>query len=306
MNKLGKAASIALLLLLVATSLIVVKPAFAQSIPKPSTPDFTVKFVDRSYDVPSTSVTTTDPYTGEKKVTTQTGYHIQNTSFVVSIRNQPFASYATGDHQVSLYYGIQVKGHFSPYWGDLTFYYDDHPYFGATNEGYTTVVFGLSGNNGTYDPESGRSGYMGADFIGGSYGGQVDFRAISIAGYYISVQDPPNPFNIRHPYHDEFITLQTSDWSNTQTVTLSGSVSTSTTNPTAPTIFTSSPTVTISQSPTLTPNQTGDNSAVLHFDFNWLELGVFAALGVVVALLVGFIVLLRRRIRVLELKQNGS
>jgi hypothetical protein len=39
---------------------------------KPSVPEFTVKLVDNSYDVPPTQ--TTDPYTGTKTIP---GYHVK-------------------------------------------------------------------------------------------------------------------------------------------------------------------------------------------------------------------------------------
>ncbi len=307
MNKMGTVATLALLLLLAtATSVIAAKPVDAQSKPNLSAPEFTAKFVDTSYDVLPKSTTATDSYTGEEKVTTITGYHIQNATFVVTIKNQPFASYAASDHQVSLYYGVQVKGHFSTYWGNTTFYQNDQPFLGVSDGKYTTVVFGLGGNNGTYDPESGRQGFMGASFIGGSYGGQADFRVIAVAGYYISVQDPPNPFNVRHPYHLEFITVQTSDWSNAQTLTISeNSISSPTSNPTASPTTTSptvTPTIMVSESPTLTPNKPEGSLAVFGFVFNWLEVAVFVVVGVVVALLVVVIVLMSRRIKILEHK----
>ena len=71
-------------------SLIMVKPANAQSTLKPYVPEFTLKYLDNSYDVPPTYGT--DPYTGNN-VTTQAGYHVQNESVEVIIKNQPFTSY---------------------------------------------------------------------------------------------------------------------------------------------------------------------------------------------------------------------
>jgi hypothetical protein len=63
--------ALVLILILTASSLIVVKTAPASaSIPKPSVPEFTLKFVDYSYDVPPTYGI--DPYTG-KVVMTNTG-----------------------------------------------------------------------------------------------------------------------------------------------------------------------------------------------------------------------------------------
>ena len=49
-----KTLSIALILVLAASSVMFTSLASAQ-VPKPSTPEFTAKFVDRSYDVPETT-----------------------------------------------------------------------------------------------------------------------------------------------------------------------------------------------------------------------------------------------------------
>ena len=50
---------------------------------KPSVPEFTVKLVAHPYDVPTTY--STDPYTGE--TITHAGYHMENKSIEVSIKN---------------------------------------------------------------------------------------------------------------------------------------------------------------------------------------------------------------------------
>jgi hypothetical protein len=85
------------------------------SIPKPSVPEFTLKFVDNSYDVPPTYGI--DPYTG-KNVTTQAGHHVENKSIEVTIKNQPFANSSDGN-TYHLYYNIRTKGHFGQDWTEL-------------------------------------------------------------------------------------------------------------------------------------------------------------------------------------------
>ncbi len=46
-----------------------VNPANAQSIPKPSVPEFTLRYVVQPYYIPATTPTyTIDPYTGEQKI----------------------------------------------------------------------------------------------------------------------------------------------------------------------------------------------------------------------------------------------
>jgi hypothetical protein len=71
------------------------------------------------------------------------------------------------------------------------------------------------------------------------------------------------------------------------------------------------PTVTTAptQNPTAPPAQSDADSAVSQLNWdevNWIEVGAFAGLGIVVALLVAVITLLHSRIRVLEQKQNDS
>jgi len=91
-----------------------VNPVDAQATFKPSVPEFTVKLVDTSYDVPSTTTTTTNPYTGEKTTTTIPGYRVENKSIVVTVKDQSFTSYTgTDGYTRVMRYTVQVKGHFS-------------------------------------------------------------------------------------------------------------------------------------------------------------------------------------------------
>ena len=66
MGKIGKTFAI-ILTVIIATSCVnlpTVRPANAQTIPKPSIPRFTLRYVVDYYDVPTTYKT--DPYTGKK------------------------------------------------------------------------------------------------------------------------------------------------------------------------------------------------------------------------------------------------
>ena len=64
MNKLT---GLILILILTTSSLIVIHLAYAST---SSVPEFTVQIVANTYDVPPTTTTTTDPYTGKETVTT--------------------------------------------------------------------------------------------------------------------------------------------------------------------------------------------------------------------------------------------
>jgi hypothetical protein len=55
-NSLNKSAALLLIAILILSTLIMVESAFAQSIPKPSLPEFTVEFVGSSYEVPLISI----------------------------------------------------------------------------------------------------------------------------------------------------------------------------------------------------------------------------------------------------------
>ena len=185
-----------------------VESAFAQSIPKPSVPEFTLKYVDNSYDIPPTYGI--DPYTG-KNVVTQAAYHIQNKSIVVTIKNQPFVSYRNENNSVvGLFYSVRLKGHFQDSYGEPS----SESYIYRSDSDYTSVYCGLNGNNGT-DP------FTGDFWLGGleiPAGGQVDFQVKALIGHYTRVYgDFAPPFG--QSYHDVF-TGESSGWSNTQTLTI--------------------------------------------------------------------------------------
>lgn len=94
-------------------SVLAFKPANAQTIPKPSVPEFTVSYVDRSYDTPVVTRTTTDPYTGKQATQTYGGEHIENRTIDVTIKNQQFAPITLSNGSVvQLFYYIRFKGHY--------------------------------------------------------------------------------------------------------------------------------------------------------------------------------------------------
>jgi hypothetical protein len=82
MERIDKSLSLLLILII---SLTIVGTSFAQTIPKPSVPEFTVRYVDLSYDVPTT--TSIDQYTG--KTITNQGYHMENRTIQITIEINP-------------------------------------------------------------------------------------------------------------------------------------------------------------------------------------------------------------------------
>jgi hypothetical protein len=104
-----------LLTLMVVTScltLLIGQPANAQTIPKPSVPEFTIQIISHPYDVAPTS--TIDPYTGKTKII-QEGSHVENKSIEVTIKNQDY-TYEDNGKIYWLVLNVRIKGHFGSEW----------------------------------------------------------------------------------------------------------------------------------------------------------------------------------------------
>jgi len=102
MNNKNLVAILILIMAISSTSVMMVKPANAQTIPNLTIPQFTIKFVNASY-----TVTTTNSYTGQNQ--TQL---INNNSIEITIKNQPF-DYSNNDLTYQIYFNIRIKPHFS-------------------------------------------------------------------------------------------------------------------------------------------------------------------------------------------------
>ena len=106
------------IILIIATSslsLLIVRPASAQtpmpspvSIPKPSIPEFTLKFVHTYY-----FETTTDPNTGVNRT-----QQYDNNTIAVTIKNQPYADSINGSNY-HLFYDVRMKPHLEKKWTEL-------------------------------------------------------------------------------------------------------------------------------------------------------------------------------------------
>ncbi|MGE5575377.1 MAG: hypothetical protein ACM3UL_04515, partial [Ignavibacteria bacterium] len=155
----------------------------------PIAPEFTLQYADHSYDVPP--VYKTDPFTGQS-VISQSGYHQDNRTIDVTIKNQPFTPSTFADGNVTeLRYNARLKGHFEDW--STTNYSTSITEVKSTSGGYTVISF-----------------YIGGLHI--SPGGQIDVQVKALIGY--------------HYYHpnecmgDYFVTLTDSGWSDTQTITI--------------------------------------------------------------------------------------
>jgi hypothetical protein len=231
----SKRANVLLVVLLMVSSLIVVKAASASdSIPKPSVPEFTVELVDNSYDVPLT--TTTDPYTG--KTVTQGGYHVKGEPEIeIRIKNQPYDT--STNKTIGLFYQVRTKGHFSPNWDIVEYWikggYNPRSPYREQDYGsqYTVLRFGDTGHDIPSE-------------------GQMDFQVQALLGYVVIHGDPNHSIDLYNLFASFSFTGETSDWSTTQTMTFSSSGWSSTSS--------SSPTETPDQTNEPVPSQTNETS----------------------------------------------
>ena len=204
----SKLVALMLFALLALSGFVMVGSVSAQSIPKPSVPEFTLKVVAHPFDVPPTYEE--DPYTGEQ-VLTEEGYHVENKSIEVTIKNQPFSSYVdVNGNSIGLYYNITVKGHYEDAW-DYCF---GNPYRGllnASGSDYTIISMPIG-----YHVTVPLGGYP---LEGIDVGDQVDFRVQAQIGYYsksyTGMFAPVPGGDFYYVFAGE-----TSGWSETQTLTI--------------------------------------------------------------------------------------
>jgi hypothetical protein len=121
----------AMLLLLTLTisiiTLSMVEPVSAQSIPKPAIPQFSIQYIDYSYDIPAYN--STDAFTG--KQIQHPSQHIGNIRVEGRIKNQPFIRYNVPNPpngsisaDVGFYYNVRYKGHFGNEWIEIYGYHN--------------------------------------------------------------------------------------------------------------------------------------------------------------------------------------
>lgn len=210
---------------LVVSSLLVVYSVSAQAIPKPSVPEFNLKLVDNSYDVPpippTTPTYTTDPYSGKQVINSSgssgiPGYHVENKTIELWIKNQQYG-YSNGS-TFHVYYDVRTKGHFGENWTDL------YPTVDAP-----TMRFNISfnGNPAPYivsNPVQSNSDYT-IISLNGNYpdGDQADFQVRAVIGHdspYYAGRNYGGNF-IYNDYFLQGVAFDTnSDWSPTQTFTM--------------------------------------------------------------------------------------
>ncbi len=116
MNKTGKTQALlaSLIIILVCLILPIIGSANAQTVTKPSVPEFTIKYVDYSLDIPPTYGI--DQYTGET-IVTQYGEHIDNRTVEITIKNQPFTPFNdSSGHTINRFFDVRYKGSYGEDW----------------------------------------------------------------------------------------------------------------------------------------------------------------------------------------------
>jgi hypothetical protein len=247
MGRISKSFTLILAAILAVSSLMIVESASAQAIPKPSVPQFSIKYFDNSYDVPPTYGI--DQYTG-KTVIIKEGSHVDNKVVEFTIKNQPFTPqfYPSFSTNTSLFYNIEVKGHYTNTWTEVysssTFTYT--PGWNNNNV-YTWYDYPVQSNS-----ENSVLSLL-ANYPNGS---KIDFRVQAIIANVTQIWLPnflPD-YGMRYHGPSDFTqkmawtSAYPSDWSNIQTISIpDGSLTVSTSASLTP-----SPTLTLTVTPTPT------------------------------------------------------
>ena len=182
------------------------------SMRKPSVPEFTVKLVEGPYDIPSSYLIS--PYTGQN--ITIPGTHIDKRAIVVTIKNQPFASYydANSGSNMSFYYNVRAKLHSEENW-TVQYNVEDVP--ARTDSEYTTLVYPM------YDENANAYQIAIIGLVNGfPPDAQVDFQAKAMIGYVHRVSNPN--FTSQLDMFPYVFTGEESRWSSTQTITIFGDI----------------------------------------------------------------------------------
>ncbi len=208
-----KKACLTVLMFAIFFSSIAVTIVYAQSISKPSVPEFTLVATPAYY-----NVTTTDPYTGEN-----TTIQVNNSTVEITIKNQPKVIYSSNGTAYSVFYDIRVKGHFGENWRELFNYFD----YAYSWESRPRVLSAASHDTVfVYN--------VGTDYPGLS-SAQLDFQVEAITMYEGQVHVAEGLWDLIGHYEAGQVVGPNSGWTETQTIQLPAPF------PSAPTNFTPPP-----------------------------------------------------------------
>ncbi len=248
MGNIGKSLALVLIIIMAISSLtlMLVKPASAQTIPSPAVPEFTLKLVQHILNFPPTS--SIDPFTG--KQTVNAGSQLEWTTIDITIINQNFNGKTEfGDNTYTgMMYDVEFKGHFVNDWtqlGPINGEGAAGPYFIQKSGSATVVSLALNEadiNTITIYALDSRPDSI----VTVPEGGQADIRIQAMAG---------NAYTSRViPFDSWHFNGTESEWSNVQTITFNEADAT--TVIVKPSEQTPTPTLTATTSPTPTPTPT--------------------------------------------------
>lgn len=251
---------VVLLVVALATSSFAIIGSVSAQTLKPVVTEFWLQYVDNSYDVPPSTKSTKDIYTGEVTTSTVPGYRVENTSIVVTIKNPPDVdayNFRWKDHNDDVW-------HYEPFNPDNPLPLRAYDYIGiranASNSEYTVLSL-------IFIPKTGTS---------------VDVQVQALYGDYRAV---PYGGALGYPTFDFYFDGQASYWSHTQTIDLSNAEVHGTATP--------APTATSTEHPTAAPTQaTAEHGSA--FTFNWEQIALAVAC-VVIAALAAALMLSRRK-----------
>ena len=166
-----------------------VRPANAQTIPKPSVPEFTLHYVPPQIVPATTPIYTTDPNRVEHILTpAHPVWHVRDYVEIIINKNQIFSPYIDSkQNQIALYYNVSYKEHNENNWN---YYYVEGLLWGQNSTSDTTII--------PFNQLTGK-------------GGIVDFRVEAQIGYYIRGKQVPIVLGF---------VGQTSGWSNSKSITV--------------------------------------------------------------------------------------
>lgn len=261
-----------LLIVLVSSPMLLLLPHADAAEQKPSVPQFSTQFIDRSYDIPASSHI--DPYTGNTvDVPLQ---HVTNYTIEIVLKNQKY------DTTSEVYYNIRVKGHFeSNNWTQLFGYEYSSSRMSNTSE--TTFVFYSDGDN----IFRGKDGSV----INAPIGGQIDIQANTYFGYYEPSSNPYQQFG--GGWH---FTTTSSDWSATQILTI----------PTSGTPNSSSTPTSQPSASSFSPVPSNNTQQKTQFGFNFEQIAIIALVFIVAVLVVVVTVQQRRLGRIASQLQGHT
>ena len=197
-----------IIVILALSILIIVKPAFAQSVPSLSAPTFTVTLTNTSYSVPTTYYA--DPQTGANL--SKAGFFVNQENLTFTIQNQPDATY----------YVIRWTTPYMNNWNQIEGFISGDPMNATVQRtSGSTTKWALIGNNNTWPIYENGSVVTTVDGYSFPFGfTELDFESGANIEFQVQASSG-SPRYVSTILSEHFSVVgEISDWSNTQTITI--------------------------------------------------------------------------------------